>query len=170
MKLGRLYIEPLSVEKVIADRTLDKSIVGVHGLLFYGKGCQEGEFLLLAKPGPFDGVGPIPLPDEIDRSRCLLINQPELQKKLGSSGASGDYIWKCDTIVIGQISHHPGETHPIQMQNLWLMLLQDYLGYRNGKAYHGVYMVFFSEPDPTLPPWNERKTIRSDQPAIIIDP
>lgn len=94
MNFGWLVCEPLSVREVIDDPGLDNKHVAVHGLFYLGEGCGEGEHLLLPKEGPFNGVGPIPMPESLNRAECLLVEQPGLGDKLGSSGVCGSYFWK----------------------------------------------------------------------------
>lgn len=91
MTFGRLICEPLSVMEVIDDPSLDGKHLAVHGLFYLGEGCDDDEYLLMPKNGPFDGVGPIPIPESLNRSQCLFIERPDDFEKLGSSGAAGLY-------------------------------------------------------------------------------
>src|SRR4051794_39726682 len=120
MTFGRLVCNPLSVREVINDPALDSKHVAVHGLLYKGQGCEDWEWLLLPKEGPFNGVEPIPMPASLNRSQCLLIERPEDFSKLGSSGAAGLWYWKHDCIIVGQIRHRPGTDHPFRIGDLWM--------------------------------------------------
>ena len=90
MKFGWLDCFPLSVQQVVNNRELDETHVAVHGVFFKGKGCRMEECFLLPKEGPFDG-GTIPIPEPLNRSESLLIEDPNLGK-LGSSGAAGEAL------------------------------------------------------------------------------
>lgn len=160
MAFGRLVCEPFSVREVIDNPDLDNQHVAVHGLLYKGQGCQVGEWLLLPKEGPFDGVGPIPMPESLNRAECLLIEQPGLGDKLGPSGVCGAYFWKHDCILVGQIRHRPGTDHPFRIGDLWVMLLQDWLdsewgvGRAKGLPRHELRLVLFSPPNAPALPWS----------------
>ena len=143
MKLGYLRCEPISVRCVIAERKLDGLCVAVHGILYLGAGCHEGEYLLLPKDGPFDGVGQIPMPESIDRTECLLIEQPNIDRKLGPSGAVGEYYWKHDCIMVGTIRYQPGTDHPTRIGALSAIILQDWQDMGKGDAYHELRVLIF---------------------------
>jgi hypothetical protein len=175
MTFGRLLCEPLSVREVLDDPDLDNKHVAVHGLFYLGEGCGEGEFLLLPKDGPFDGVGPIPMPESLDRAKCLFIEQPDIGSKVGKSGAAGAYHWKHDCILVGQIRHHPGTDHPFRVGDLWVMLLQDWLGSEwgvgsaKGLPYHQLRLVLFSSMHPIELPWSGPAPKRRGDVVIRID-
>jgi hypothetical protein len=173
MTPGQLVCEPLSVREVIDDPHLDGKHVAVHGLFYLGEGCGEGEHLLLPKNGPFDGVGPIPMPESLNRAECLFIEQRDLDSKLGKSGEAGLFHWKQDCIIVGQIRHCPGTDHPYRIGDLWVMLLQDWLGGEwgvgRGKAvpYHQLRLVLFSPPNAPPLPWSGPK--QHGNPLIRLD-
>ena len=175
MTFGQLVCEPLSVMEVIDDAGLDGKHVAVHGLLYKGQGCEDWEWLLLPKKGPFDGVGPIPMPESLNRSECLLIDRPDDFDKLGSSGVCGLYFWKHDCILVGQIRHCPGTDHPYRIGDLWVMLLQDWLdsewgvGRERGFPYHQLRLVLFSPSNPPGLPWSGPTTKQHGSPVIRIN-
>jgi hypothetical protein len=119
----------MSVSEVIARQDLQSQIVAVHGILFLGEGCSDNEFLLLPKSGPFDGVGPIPMPKSLDRTKSLLIEEVQLDQQLGGSSVAGAYSYKLDALVIGEFSRHEGTDHPYRLGSLLLLLVQDYTDY-----------------------------------------
>jgi hypothetical protein len=176
MNFGSLVCQPLSVREVIADPDSDNRRFAIHGLFYKGKGCQEGEWLLLPKDGPFDGVGPIPMPERLDRSKCLLVEMPNDFGKLGSSDVVGEYQWKHDCVLVGQIRHRPGTDHPFRVGDLWIMLLQDWLGSEwtvgraKGLPYHQLRLALFSPP--TLPelPWSSPDPKYPGDTVIRLDP
>jgi hypothetical protein len=176
MTFGRLVCAPLSVREVIDSPDLDNKHVAVHGIFYLGEGCGTDEFLLLPKEGPFDGVGPIPMPVSLNRGECLLIEQPGLGDKLGSSGVCGSYIWKHDCILVGQIRHRPGMDHPFRIGDLWVMMLQDWLGSEwgvgraKGLPYHQLRLVSFSPPNPPELPWSGPALKQHGDAAIRLDP
>lgn len=169
MTWGRLICEPLSVREAIEDPDLDNKYVAVHGLFYLGEGCNANEFLLLPKDGPFDGVGPIPLPKILIREECLLIEQADLWSNVGKSGAAGLYHWKHDCIVVGQIRHRPGTNHPYRVGNLWVMLLQDWQDIGDGPPFHQVRLVLFSHPTPPKLPWLGAATQRRGDTVLRLD-
>jgi len=154
MTFARLVCQPLSVREGIDDPHLDGKHIAVHGLFYLGQGCGEDEFLLLQKDGPFDGVGPIPMPESLDRAECLLIEQPDIWSNIGKSGAAGLYYWKHDCILVGQIRHRPGTDHPFRIGDLWVMLLQDWEDFGKGPPHHQLRLALFSQPNPAEIPWS----------------
>lgn len=176
MSFGQLVCEPLSVGEVIADPNLDSKLAAVHGLFYLGEGCRSSEYLLLSKDGPFDGVGPIPMPESLDRSACMLIEQPGLSDKLGSSGTSGAYFWKHDCVLVGRIRHCPGTDHPFRIGDLWAMLLQDWLssdwgvGRQKGLPYHLLRLVLFSPSYPGDSPGKSPTSTNEVNPMIRLGP
>jgi hypothetical protein len=176
MLFGQLVCDPLPVLEVIEETSFDGKHVAVHGVLYKGEGCQVGEWLLLPKEGPFDGVGPIPMPESLNRTRCLLIEQPGLGDKLGSSGVCGSYFWKHDCILVGQIRHRVGTDHPFRVGDLWVMLLQDWLdrewgvGREKGLPYHQLRLVLFSPSNPAELPWSGPTMKNHGSPVIRISP
>ena len=169
MGFGLLKCNSLSVAEVIAAPDLDGQCVGVHGILFHGDGCATNEFLLLPKNGPFDGVGPIPMPDVLDREQCLLIDEQDLDHRLGGSSVAGLYRYKYDAIVVGQIRRMPGTDHPVRIGNLWLILMQDWEDFGHGHPYHDLRVVNFPAPLPALP-WSGFQGERYASPVIRLDP
>lgn len=172
MTFGRLVCDPLSVQEVIGDPDLDNQHVAVHGLLYKGHGCQDWEWLLLPKGGPFDGVEPIPMPASLNRSECLLIERPDDFSKLGKSGAAGLWYWKHDCIVVGQIRHRPGTEHPFRIGDLWMMFLQmwDNEGMEKGPPFHQVRLVLFSPPNLPELPWSGPVPKKRGDSVIRLDP
>ncbi len=169
MSFGILNCDPLSVAEVIRSSDLDGNFVSVHGILFYGDGCESNEFLLMPKKGPFDGVGPIPMPDVLDRQNCLLIEESDLDDRLGGSSVAGLYRYKYDAIVVGQIRRTPGTEHPVRIGNLMLILMQNWedLGHRN--PYHNLRVINFPTTFSALP-WTGFQGERYASPVIRIDP
>jgi hypothetical protein len=153
MPFGHLVCRPISVKEVIERPDCDGQHMPVHGLLFYGEGCEKNEFLLLPKEGSFDGVGPIPMPKSLDRSKCILIEEPDLDTKLGGSSASGLYRYKNDAIVIGQVRRQVDSVHPVRVSELWLILMQDWLEMPRGSAFHEVRVIAFPQHLPSNLPW-----------------
>lgn len=168
MATGRFVCEPLTVQEVIDDPNLNHKHVAVHGLFYLGAGCAEGEYLILPRSGPFDGVGPIPLPNSINREECLFVEQSDVGSKVGSSGAAGLYFWKNDCVIVGQIRHRPGTDHPYRIGDLWLMMLQDWLDQGKGQPFHQMRLVFFSYPTSSELPWDGPITKRHGDPVIQI--
>jgi hypothetical protein len=169
MDFGLLRCDPLSVGEVIRSSDLDGQYVGVHGIVFYGDGCADDEFLLLPKEGPFDGVGPIPMPDVLDRSRCLLIEERDLDNRLGGSSVVGAFRYKHDAIVVGQIRRWPGTDHPVRIGNLWLIVMQHWLDLGYGPPSRDFRVIAFSGPLPALP-WRGFQGERHVSPIVRVDP
>lgn len=169
MEFRLLQCNPLSVEEVISSDDLDNQHVGVHGIVYYGEGCDKDEFLLLPKCGPFDGVGPIPMPSVLDRAKCLLIDEPDLNRTLGSSSACGSFLWKHDAIVIGQVQRKPGSAHPVRIGELWLLILQHWLDVGHGEASHDFRVIAFPR-QPLHLPFRGFEGERHASPIIRIDP
>jgi hypothetical protein len=170
MKFGRLVCEPLSVREVIDNPEFQNKYVAVHGVLYLGEGCAEDEFLLLPKEGPFDGVGPIPMPVSLDRAECLFIEQADIWNKVGKSGAAGLYHWKHDCILVGQIRHRPGTDHPFRVGDLWVLILQDWLDCGKGQPFHEMRLVLFSPPNPVELPWSGPTAKRHGDSVIHVNP
>jgi len=154
MPFGNLVCYPISVKEVIERHDCDGQYMAIHGLLFYGDGCETNEFLLLPKDGPFTGVGPIPMPESLDRRECILIEEPALDSRLGGSSVSGLYRYKDDAVVIGRVRRHVASRHPVRVGELWLILMQDWMEMPRGSAFHELRVVAF--PHSRLPklPWN----------------
>jgi hypothetical protein len=159
MQFGNLKCKPIPVNQVIDGRDFDGQHAAIHGILFYGEGCETDEFLLLPKDGTFDGVGPIPMPTKLDRSRCLLIEERNLDAKLGGSSVAGLYRFKNDAIVIGEIRRQPLSSHPVRIGDLWLILMQDWLdmGFGAGSAHHELRVISFPQRRLPVLPWNGMK-------------
>jgi YD repeat-containing protein len=95
--------------------------------------CEQGEFVLLPKEGPFDGKDPLPPIVSLDRSKCLLIEEPDLDRRMGGSSACGTFRYKHDAIVVGQIRRRPGSDHPVRIGDLWLIVTQDWENWGQGR-------------------------------------
>lgn len=170
MQFGLLSCLPLSVEEAIDFSDLDNQLVGVHGVLYYGEGCEENEFVLLSKNGPFDGNDPLTAIHTVDRNKCLLIDEPNLEARLGKSGACGLFRWKHDAIVVGQIRRVPGSKHPVRIHKLLLIVLQSWDDFGGvGRPYHSLRLVAFPRHLPSLP-WSGFKGDRHVAPILLVDP
>jgi len=170
MQFGVLDFEPLSVAEVTSMTDLDGQHVGVHGILYYGEGCEQNEFVLLPKSGPFDGVDSLPTITAFDRNTCVLIGEPDLESRLGTSGACGLFRWKHDAIVVGQIRHQPESTHPVRIEHLWAILIQSWDDFGGmGKPYHKIRVVMFPGQLPELP-WRGFRGERHVSPVIRVEP
>jgi len=169
MQFGLLQCNPLSVEEVIDYADLDNQYVGVHGILYYGEGCEENEFVLIPKAGPFDGNDPLPTIRSLDRSKCLLIEEPNLESRLGMSGACGLFRWKHDVIIVGQIRRRAGSDHPVRIGDLWLILMQHWLDLGQGEPSHEVRVIAFPRHLRQLP-WSGFEGERHVSPVIRVDP
>jgi hypothetical protein len=150
MQFGHLKCDPISVSKVIASPDLDGQHMAVHGIIYYGEGCGEDEYLLLPKEGPFDGVGPIPMPAHLDRSKCILIEEPHLYHRLGGSSAAGAFLFKDDAILVGQIRRRSESAHPVRIGDLWLIVMQRWADEGLGWTHHNLRVILF--PQDRLPP------------------
>ena len=168
MSFGLLKCNPLSVAEVIGSAELDGQYVSVHGTLFYGDGCAMDEFLLLPREGPFDGNG-IPMPNVLDRDQCLLIEEPDLDNKLGGSSVAGIYRYKEDAIVVGQIRRVPGAEHPVRIMSLWLIVMQHWLDFGIGPPSHELRVINFPASFPILP-WSGFQGESHVAPVIRVDP
>ncbi len=150
MQFGCLECDPISVPEVIASPDLDNQYVAVHGIIFYGEGCEKDEYLVLPKEGPFDGVGPIPMPESLDRSKSLLIEESNLYNRLGGSSVCGLFLFKDDAILIGQVRRRPGSEHPFRIGDLWLVLMQRWSDEGLGWTNRSLRVIAF--PQHRLPP------------------
>jgi hypothetical protein len=170
MQFGCVKCDPIAVPEIIASPELDNQHVAVHGIIFYGEGCEQDEYLVLPKEGPFDGVGPIPFPDSLDRSKCILIEEANLFDRLGGSSASGAFVFKYDAIIVGQIRRHLRSSHPVRITDLWLIVVQDWVDEGLGWTNHSLRVVMFPEIRmPTLP-WSGFKGERNAYPLIRVLP
>lgn len=170
MHFGFLKCDPISVPDVIASPDLNNQHIAVHGIIYYGEGCEKDEFLLLPKEGPFDGVGPIPVPESLDRDKCLLIVEPDLYDRLGGSSACGAFLFKDDAVLIGQIRRHPGSNHPVRIGDLWLIVMQRWTDEGLGWTNHSLRVITF--PQNRLPPlpWTGFQGERDAYPVIRVSP
>lgn len=170
MQFGCLRCDPISVTQAIASPDLDNQHVAVHGIIYYGEGCGEGEYLLLSKEGPFDGVGPIPMPESLDRRKCLLIEETDLYNRLGGSSVCGAFLFKDDAIIVGQISRHPGTDHPFRIGNLWLIVMQRWSDEGLGWVHRSLRVIMF--PHDRLPrlPWDGFEGERDAYPLLSVYP
>jgi len=144
MMFQYLDCDPVSVAEAIEHPEWDNQFLAVHGVIFYGDGCQDGEFLLLPKTGRFDGTS-ISMPRSIDRAQCLLIEQDDIDSKLGGSSATGGYRYLYDSIVVGRICRTPMSEHPVRITNLCIVLMQDWEEMPKGKPYHKLRIVTFPD-------------------------
>ena len=173
MDFGTISSNPLSVAEVIGNPDLANQYVAVHGIIYYGEGCEEREILLLPKEGPFDGK-PIPKPKSLDRRKCLLIEPPDIYDdfyaKLGSFAMLGSCLWNVNAILVGQIRHRPEFDQPVRIGALWLMIVQEWQDFGGGKFHHILSVSAF--PQNSLPqlPWSGPQTERCGQPVIYIHP
>lgn len=151
MITGKMTCCPIAVQEVLKTPELADQIVAIHGILLHGEGCRPGEFMLLPKDGPFDGVGPIPMPEALERSSCLLVEEPGIEKRLGSSGWTGPFLWRTDAIVIGRLRRGPFGEYRAKICDLWLIILQTWLDNLSmGPPTHEMRVVMF--PGDRLPP------------------
>ena len=170
MQFGCLKCDPITVPQAISSPELDNQYVAVPGIIYYGEGCEEGEYLLLPKEGPFDGVGPIPMPESLDRAKCLLIEEPNLDDRLGGSSVCGAFLFKEDSILVGRIRRHPGSDHPVRIGDLWLVVMQGWADEGLGWTSHNLRVITF--PQDRLPPlpWNGFQGERHAYPVIRVYP
>lgn len=152
MMFSRANVRPCSVAEAIGDSNLEGKIVGVHGVLYYGKGCRPGEYLCYEKSGPFDGLGPIPMPGALDRGKCLLVEQAQLEDRLAGWLAAGDFLIKWDSIIVGTIRRAPGTEHPVRITDLVLLFIQDCMDVGRGKQSISASIICFPEALPTNQP------------------
>lgn len=170
MQFGCIKCDPMSVPEVIAAPELNNQHVAVHGIIYYGEGCEKDEYLLLPKEGPFDGVGPIPVPESLDRSKCLLIEEPNLYDKLGGSSVAGAFRFKDDAVLIGAIRRQPGSGHPVRIGDLWLIVMQRWTDEGLGWTNHSFRVITF--PHDRFPPlpWSGFQGERDAYPVIRVYP
>lgn len=170
MALERLQCDPVSVEEVIASLQFDGQHLAVHGVIYYGDGCEKDEYLLLPKGGAFDGDQSIPMPVSVDRDKCLLIDEPRLYEALGGSSVCGAFLFKEDAIVVGEIRRQPGSAHPVRIGHLWMILTQNWRDEGLGWTIHRMRVVTF--PRDRLPPlpWSGFQGNEHAYPLIEIHP
>jgi hypothetical protein len=170
MQFGCLKCDPISIPEVIASPDFDNQNIAVHGIIYYGEGCEKDEYLVLPKEGPFDGVWPIAVPESLDRSKCLLIEEPNLFNKLGGSSACGAWLFKEDAILVGQIRRQPGSNPQVRICNLWLILMQNWADEGMGWTNHNLRVIIF--PQSALPPlpWMGFQGKRNAYPVLRVYP
>jgi hypothetical protein len=162
-----LSCRPLPVNTILELEDLEGQIVCVHGVIFHGEGCEPGEFLILPKDGPFDGVGPIPLPNPVNRRECILIEEGDLDQKLGGSSVAGNYRYKYDAILIGCIRRIEDSVHPVRITDLLMVVMQDIEEYGVGIPNHDFRVILFSKSFPS-PPWRGYEGTQFPYPLIQI--
>jgi hypothetical protein len=143
MNESLIGIRPFTVPEVIKDASLDSKYVSVHGILYNGEGCKPGEHLLLPRMGPFDGVGPIPMPENLDRRNCLLIDEPGLESQLLGWGAMGSFLWKWDAVIAGKLSRSTRSEHQVRVFSLCFLMVQDWMDIGRGAYSHNMRIGVF---------------------------
>ena len=121
------YVEVLPVLYTLASKELEGTIVAIHGVLYYGQGCMNDRFVLIHKAGGFDGTVPIPRNacEPIDPSKCIMLDYPDLQDRMGSGTTTGaPWLWRCDAIVIGTLGFTNTIPYPARLYDLTFITFQ----------------------------------------------
>jgi hypothetical protein len=153
MKFGSLSSKPLAVSDVVQNASvLDGQYVAVHGVLYLGEGSPNDSFVCLPKTGAFDGTVPLPPMIPPVESTIEVVQSELLHRLYGTVPSwSGDYLYHCDAIVVGQIRVRQDVQPAVSITNLWMVMIQtaaDPEWYTD----HQLYLLTFPEnPLPPLP-------------------
>src|SRR5262249_41298901 len=100
--------------------------------------------------------------------RCLLIEEPNIQRALGPA-ATGLVLWREDAIIVGRIRRCPGSRHPVRIGDVWLVVTQEWFD-QGVVVSRGLWLTAFSEDrDPALP-WEGAGTERYGSPVVSLQP